>query len=110
MAENTEIVSKEEPKGSINLFSLFSKLKLQFPFWKQQEPQQGWWLLKMKLVRPVGSGTFSLQSPSGLRSWRGFWFVKWIWARWQERRDQNEDEKDDEKVESSDDEKSSVDE
>lgn len=47
----------------------------------------------------------------------GFLVLKWIWARWQERRDQkeegnedeNEDEKEDEK-ESSDDEKSSVDE
>lgn len=42
MAENTEIVSKEEgPKGPINLFSLLPKFKLQFPFWKQQEPQPG---------------------------------------------------------------------
>lgn len=43
----------------------------------------------------------------------GFLVLKWIWARWQERRDQkeegNEDEKEDEKG-SSDDEKSSVDE
>ncbi|CAB4269087.1 unnamed protein product [Prunus armeniaca] len=37
MAENTEIVSKEEdPKGPKNLFSLFPKFKLQFPFLKQE--------------------------------------------------------------------------
>lgn len=48
----------------------------------------------------------------------GFLVLKWIWARWQERRrDQNEDENDDEndddkedEKEPSDDEKSSVDE
>ncbi|KAK9911760.1 hypothetical protein M0R45_035651 [Rubus argutus] len=48
----------------------------------------------------------------------GFLVLKWIWARWQERRDEKEDENDDEKEdenedekgESSDDEKSSVDE
>ncbi|KAM1124772.1 hypothetical protein ACFX1Q_040105 [Malus domestica] len=37
MAENTEIVIKEDdPKGPKNLFSLFPKFKLQLPFLKQE--------------------------------------------------------------------------
>ncbi|KAK9902503.1 hypothetical protein M0R45_001559 [Rubus argutus] len=133
MVENTEIVSKEEgPKGPINLFALFPKLKLQFPFWKQQEPQPRLVAVEdeaSKTGKPaiamfpkaepvVPTVAVETEEPMTRTSnpiivWQvyalgGFLVLKWIWARWQERRDEKEDENDDEKEDENEDEKGGV--
>ncbi|KAI5344291.1 hypothetical protein PRUPE_2G091100 [Prunus persica] len=144
MAENTEIVSKEEdPKGPKNLFSLFPKFKLQFPFLKQ-EPKAGVAVedepmkavagdegLESKTQKPdtvrfpkaqlvvpppvaVENEEPSTKTSNPIILWQvyaigGFLVLRWIWARWNERRDRKEGSSDDERS-SPDDERSSPDE
>ncbi|XP_008232032.1 PREDICTED: uncharacterized protein LOC103331200 [Prunus mume] len=144
MAENTEIVSKEEdPKGPKNLFSLFPKFKLQFPFLKQEskagvavedEPTKavaGDEGLESKTQKPdtvrfpkaqlvvpppvaVENEEPSTKTSNPIILWQvyaigGFLVLRWIWARWNERRDRKEGSSDDERS-SPDDERSSPDE
>ncbi|KAL6124721.1 hypothetical protein ACLB2K_077232 [Fragaria x ananassa] len=129
MAENTEIVSKQDsPQKPINLFTLFSNFKPQFPFWKQQQPKpveheasstdsQKPVSVRFPKAQPVVPTVASeVEEPMTKTShpiivWQvyalgGFLVLKWIWARWQERKEQKEDGKE----ESFDDEQSSVDE
>ncbi|CAL9005831.1 unnamed protein product [Prunus brigantina] len=150
MAENTEIVSKEEdPKGPKNLFSLFPKFKLQFPFLKQEskagvavedEPTKavaGDEGLESKTQKPdtvrfpkaqlvvpppvaVENEEPSTKTSNPIILWQawffelyvyaigGFLVLRWIWARWNERRDRKEGSSDDEQL-SPDDERSSPD-
>ncbi|XP_068344629.1 uncharacterized protein [Pyrus communis] len=127
MAENTEIVIKEDgPKGPKNLFSLFPKCKLQFPFLKQ-EPEG---VVVADVPRKADEGTESnIQKPvvvsfpkeqvaapppvavefeepitktsNPIIFWQlsalgGYLVLRWIWARWQERRDKKDGSSDDE--------------
>ncbi|PRQ56342.1 hypothetical protein RchiOBHm_Chr1g0334731 [Rosa chinensis] len=129
MAENTEIVSRDEgPKKPINLFALFPKFKLQFPFWKQQEQKPGVVPVEDEATNTGTQKPVTVRFPKAqpvvptvaaeveepvtktsnpIIVWQvyalgGFLVLKWIWARWQERKDKKE--------ESSDDEQSSADE
>ncbi|KAL5569525.1 hypothetical protein UlMin_026100 [Ulmus minor] len=121
MAENTEIASKNvDPKEPTNIFSFLSKLKLQLPFLKQ-EPKEGVVVVgdeegnrsesrkpdvvtfpKAQLVVPPpvaveNEETGKTSNP--IIIWQvyalgGFLVLRWIWARWNERKGQKEDSDD----------------
>ncbi|RXI06559.1 hypothetical protein DVH24_025695, partial [Malus domestica] len=110
MAENTEIVIKEDgPKGPKNLFSLFPKFKLQFPFLKQEpegvvvadEPRKADEGTESNIQKPVvvsfPKAQVAAPPPVALSALGGYLVLRWIWARWQERRDKKDGSSDDER-------------
>ncbi|TQD82561.1 hypothetical protein C1H46_031877 [Malus baccata] len=128
MAENTEIVIKEDgPKGPKNLFSLFPKFKLQFPFLKQEpegviiadEPRKADEGTESNIQKPVVVSFPKAQvvapppvaveyeepitkTSNPIIFWQlsalgGYLVLRWIWARWQERRDKKDGSSDDER-------------
>ncbi|KAM1175629.1 hypothetical protein ACFX19_028604 [Malus domestica] len=128
MAENTEIVIKEDgPKGPKNLFSLFPKFKLQFPFLKQEpegvvvadEPRKEDEGTESNIQKPVVVSFPKAQvaapppvaveyeepitkTSNPIIFWQlsalgGYLVLRWIWARWQERRDKKDGSSDDER-------------
>ncbi|KAM1140041.1 hypothetical protein ACFX13_040869 [Malus domestica] len=128
MAENTEIVIKEDdPKGPKNLFSLFPKFKLQLPFLKQEpeaasvvvaeeprKPEEG---TESKTPKPVIVSFPKAQvvapppvavecedpitkTSNPIILWQlsalgGYLVLRWLWARWQEKRDKKDGSSDD---------------
>ncbi|KAM2004032.1 hypothetical protein ACFX15_027527 [Malus domestica] len=128
MAENTEIVIKEDgPKGPKNLFSLFPKFNLQFPFLKQEpegvvvadEPRKADEGTESNIQKPVVVSFPKAQvaapppvaveyeepitkTSNPIIFWQlsalgGYLVLRWIWARWQERRDKKDGSSDDER-------------
>ncbi|GMY23161.1 chloroplast outer envelope [Fagus crenata] len=139
MAENNEISSsKEDPKGPMNLFSLFPKFKLDIPFLKQEpkvevvvkkevkkeivvvvgdegkedtntKPDVVKFSERKPLIPPplaIEAEESSAKTSNPFILWQvyalgGVIVLKWIWARWQERRAQK-GSSDDDNDESSD--------
>ncbi|KAH7537015.1 hypothetical protein FEM48_Zijuj03G0047200 [Ziziphus jujuba var. spinosa] len=121
MAENSEIVSKEEnPKAGSNGFSLiFPKFNLQFPFFKpkpkagfsgeedgerkavvddernQSETQKPDMVKfpKAQLVAPPPVAVESEEhgkTSNPVYALGGFLVLRWIWARWNERKERKD--------------------
>ncbi|KAF4367992.1 hypothetical protein F8388_002603 [Cannabis sativa] len=111
MADNTQTQTNEvNPNQPVNIFSLFTKFIHQFPFFKPKpntesasvaevEPRQGRAAVdggessKPDIVR-FPKAQLAVPPPVAVYALGGFLVLKWVLARWKERKGQKDDSSD----------------